>query len=138
MKPPVRAELVWQHDLVFEAESAGQRMVIDGNTREGVSPVQALTFALAGCMMADLVHILTKGRHPLESCRATLVGERAQETPHRLTRVGLTFHLSGAVPRDAAERAIELSREKYCSVWHSLREDIDFQTRLEITERTIP
>lgn len=27
---------------------------------------------------------------------------------------------------------IALSREKYCSVWHSLRPDIDFRTSFEI------
>jgi uncharacterized OsmC-like protein len=34
---------------------------------------------------------------------------------------------------DKVERAIALSREKYCSVWHSLRQDIDFRTSFEVT-----
>ena len=38
----------------------------------------------------------------------------------------------GEVPADRVERAIELSRERYCSVWHSLRPDIDFRTSFEI------
>jgi uncharacterized OsmC-like protein len=44
-----------------------------------------------------------------------------------LLRVDLRFDLDGAVPTDAVERAIALSREKYCSVWHSLNHDIDFR-----------
>ena len=40
--------------------------------------------------------------------------------------------LTGAIPRDRVERALELSREKYCSVWHSLRQDIRFTTSFEV------
>jgi len=38
----------------------------------------------------------------------------------------------GDVPADRVERAIALSRERYCSVWHSLRQDIDFRTSFEV------
>jgi putative redox protein len=38
--------------------------------------------------------------------------------------VTLHFEVTGDVPPERVERAIALSREKYCSVWHSLREDI--------------
>jgi uncharacterized OsmC-like protein len=40
--------------------------------------------------------------------------------------------VGGAPPADKVERAIALSREKYCSVWHSLRPDIDFRTSFEV------
>jgi putative redox protein len=38
----------------------------------------------------------------------------------------------GDVPPDRVERALELSRERYCSVWHSLRSDIDFRTSFDV------
>jgi uncharacterized OsmC-like protein len=44
----------------------------------------------------------------------------------------MTFHAHGDIPQAAAERAISLSREKYCSVWHSLRQDIDLTTVIDI------
>lgn len=132
MKPPMLAELVWQRDLVFSAESGAHRVVIDGDTRAGFSPVQALAFALAACMSTDVVHILGRGRHPLRALRASFAGERAESDPHRFVRIDLTFHLEGAVPRDAAERAVQLSRDRFCSVWHSMRQDIEFHTHLVI------
>jgi putative redox protein len=138
MKPPMIAELVWRRELVFDGTSAGRTIVLDGDSQAGVSPVQALAFALASCMSADLVHILTKGRHPLTACRVTFNGERAPDNPHRFTRVALSFELNSEVPREAAERAVELSREKYCSGWHSMRQDILFETAVVIKERTIP
>jgi putative redox protein len=124
-KPPVRVDLNWDRDLVFTGKSGETGMTLDSAGLAGPSPVQALAFALAGCMAMDVAHIVQRGRHPLEALRCELTGERAQEDPHRLTKVTLHFALSGAVPNEAVQRAIELSRDKYCSVWHSLRQDIE-------------
>ncbi len=78
-------------------------------------------------MGIDMAHILSRGRHPFRDIRARLEGERSPEDPHRLVSVALRFTIVGDVPVEAVERAIALSREKYCSVWHSLRQDIDLQ-----------
>ncbi len=125
-KPPTIADLEWQHALVFRASSAGRSIVVDGDSVEGPSPVQTMAFALAACMASDVVYVLSKGRHPLKGLRAHLVGERAQTNPHRLLRIDLQFTIEGDVPAEPIERAIALSREKYCSVWHSMRDDIAF------------
>jgi putative redox protein len=131
-KPPVVADLTWLGDLKFRAVSGSASITIDGDSTAGPSPVQALVFALAGCMAADVIFILTKGRHDVRALRARLNAERAQENPHRLLKVNLHFDLEGAVPGDAVQRAISLSREKYCSVWHSLNPDIDLQVTSDI------
>jgi putative redox protein len=131
-KPPVVADLTWLGDLKFQAVSARTSITIDGDSTAGPSPVQALVFALAGCMAADVVFILAKGRHVVRALRARLTAQRAQENPHRILRVDLHFDIEGVVPGDAVERAISLSRTKYCSVWHSLNPDIDFQVTSDI------
>lgn len=131
-KPPVSAELVWSDRLRFSATSGSSAIVIDGDSAAGPSPVQLAAFGLAGCMAADVIAILEKGRHGLTALRVSFSGERAPEPPRRFVRVTLHFHVSGPVPRDAIERAIALSRERYCSVWHSMRQDIDFVTLVEI------
>lgn len=120
----MRATLVWQRDLIFAAESGEARLTVDSDGLAGPSPMQALAFSLAGCMGMDVVHILRKGRHDLRGLRVTLLGERAQTEPRRFTGITLQFTAGGDVPLEALERAVRLSREKYCSVWHSLREDI--------------
>jgi putative redox protein len=123
-KPPTVVELLWQRELVFEGLSGQASLTLDSSGVEGPSPMQALAFAFAGCMAMDVVYMLRKGRHDLRACRAVLSGERAQTNPHRFVAFELRFIVTGNVPADAVERAIQLSREKYCSVWHSLREDI--------------
>ncbi|HXW06116.1 MAG TPA: OsmC family protein [Vicinamibacterales bacterium] len=124
-KPPAIVELVWEHDLVLSGRSGAIRMTLDSASAEGPSPMQALAFALAACMAMDVVHVIRKGRHDLRGLRTELTGHRAQEDPRRFTRIELVFTITGHVPAEVVERAIRLSREKYCSVWHSMREDIE-------------
>jgi putative redox protein len=131
-KPPVVAELVWAEALQFGATSGNTAIVIDGDSTAGPSPVQLLVMGLAGCMSIDLVDIVRKGRHPLTGLRATISAERKPEPPRHLVRVALTFHVHGEVPDHAVARAVALSRDKYCSVWHSLRPDIELTTTFTI------
>src|ERR1044071_4031897 len=102
-KPPVTAELIWSGDLRFGATTGATAIITDGNSAAGPSPVQLLAIALAGCMAADVVDIIQKGRHPLTEFRASLTGTRAPEPPKRLTSVRLHFHVHGEVPVPAIE-----------------------------------
>jgi len=133
VKAPTTLELTWDRELIFQGVSADARMTLDSAGKAGPSPVQTLAFALAGCMGMDVVHILRKGRFDLRGLKVTLVAERAQDDPHRITAVTIDFAVAGAVPEAQVQRAIDLSHEKYCSVWHSMRQDIPFTTRFTIS-----
>jgi putative redox protein len=134
----VRVELVWQGDLRFSARSGDIELTLDSDAKAGPSPVQTMAFALAGCMAMDVASLLQKGRHPVTGLKAALTGTRADSDPRRLTRVGLHFLIDGTVASEAVERAITLSREKYCSVWHSLRQDIGFDVTFELVGGQAP
>jgi putative redox protein len=131
-KPPTVVGLKWDHDLVFSGQAGGIHLVLDSASTEGPSPMQALAFGLAGCMAMDVVHVITKGRFNLRALRADLVGQRAPEEPRRFTSITLHYTITGEVPPDKVERAIDLSREKYCSVWHSMRHDIDLRVTYQV------
>lgn len=96
--------------------------------------MQALAFGLAGCMAMDVVHILKKARQDIRGLRADLTGVRAPEEPRRFTSFDLRYTLTGSIESAQADRAIRLSRDKYCSVWHSLRQDIP----LTVTVTVVP
>jgi putative redox protein len=132
-RPPLVAELSWTGGLAFDATSGAQAAVVDGDSKAGLSPMQYAAIGLAGCMSADVVDILRKGRHPLTGMRVLFTGTRAETPPRRFLHIFLRFEITGAVPPEAVERAIALSREKYCSVWHSYRQDIDFETSFHIS-----
>jgi putative redox protein len=122
----------WDGGTRLVGRSGGAEQTLDWDGREAFSPVQGLAMALAGCMASDVVTILQKGRLPLRGLRAVLSGERAPAEPRRFVAIDLRFEVVGDIPTDRAERAIALSREKYCSVWHSLSQDIAFTTSFEV------
>ena len=132
MKPPITATLTWQSGLRFSARAGSTEITLDSDGTAGPSPVQAVAMALAGCMAIDVADIVTKGRHPFTAIEATIVGERKEDPPRYFTSFTLHFIVTGGVPEVAVERAVRLSRDKYCSVWHSLRQDIAFETSFEV------
>ena len=131
-KTPVTLDLTWDADLRFSGSSAGIPFVLDSSSKAGLAPMQALAAGLAGCMAMDVVHILRKGRHDLNGLKMHLVGRRAGEAPRRFVAIDLEFQITGPVPVDQVERAIQLSRETYCSVWASMRQDIEFNVTAKI------
>ena len=108
--------------------------VVDGGSKAGPSPTDHLLLAFAGCMGADVVDILNKSRVPIERLEVDVVGTRAPAPPGRFVAIKMTFRVSGpaSADRPKVERAVDLSRETYCSVLHSLRPDLElsFEIRL--------
>ena len=124
-KPPVEVTLTWTRDLVFETSvPAGAGPVLDGDSVAGASPIQALALALGACMGIDVVSIVRKGRHDLRGLTVEVVGTRADGPPASFTSFTLHYTVTGPVPDAAIQRAIDLSRDTYCSVWHSLRQGV--------------
>jgi putative redox protein len=132
-KPPITVELIWTADLRFGATSGNHALILDSDSTAGPNPVQLLLVGLAGCIAMDVVDIIRKGRHPMTGFRCHLAGERMPDPPRYVRRVTLAVHVHGDVPEPAVERAIALSRDKYCSVWHSLRKDIELVTSFDVT-----
>ncbi len=129
---PVELSVEWRGDQRMEGRVGEVGMTLDGSGQAGPSPVQAVAFGLAACMAIDVVHILTKGRLEVKALRARLRGERAADDPRRFLRFELHFAVQGEVPADKVARALGLSRDKYCSVWHSLRQDIALETTFDV------
>lgn len=125
--------LIWESDLSFHAGPGGPALEMASDLPERVSPMQALAYAIMGCMAMDVVHILQKGRHDLKALTVEFGSERAPEPPKRYTKVHLTFNITGGVPKDAVDRAIALSHEKYCSVSNTLAKDLVFTTSVTIS-----
>ena len=126
VKPPTRVSLTWEGDLRFSSGDDEPALVLDSNGKAGPSPMQAMGYAVMACMAMDVVHVLQKGRHPLEGLRCAMVGTRAAGNPRRFTRIEMTFTVTGQVPREATERAVQLSRETYCSAFNSMASDIEW------------
>jgi putative redox protein len=120
--------------LVFDGGPAdGPQLVVDGDSATGPSPMDLVLAAVAACMAIDIKVILEKGRVPFDGLDVTARGERREKTPRHYRAVQLVFSVTGVPPASRArvERAVELSREKYCSVLFSLRRDLELETIIE-------
>ncbi len=130
----LRSTLEWQRDLVFTATTPrGYDIDFDAQIEWGCMPVESLVMSLAGCMAIDVVSILEKMRCAPETFSMEVSAERSPTPPQRLTSVHMTLLLEGeGLTEEKVARAVALSDEKYCSVRHSLREDIEVVTDFRI------
>lgn len=120
------ASVTWLEGMTFEGGAPdGPRIRMDGDSVNGPSPVVTLLLAAASCSGSDVVSILEKSRAGLTGCRIEVTGTRREEHPRRFTAIHMVFHLSGTgLDQVKAQRAVDLSVDKYCSVVHSLAPDI--------------
>lgn len=129
-----RVELRWAGaGLRFEAEHpSGTTFRVDGDGQAAHSPVQTMALALASCMSADIIDIAGKMRVPLDGLRVELEADRNADPPRYFKAVRMVFYVSGVAAEDEPkiQRALELSQEKYCSVLHTMRKDMEFSSRL--------
>ena len=112
----------------------GVEVQIDGDGKEGPSPVDTALIALAGCTGSDVVLIAEKKRIDLKEFRIEVEADRRDEAPRRFTAIKMIFHVTAPGATEAAIRqAVDLSLEKYCSVAHSLNPDIPitYEIRLQ-------
>lgn len=127
-------QVAWQGDQRFVATTgSGISVPLDGDAVVGASPMEALAAALGACMGIDVVDILEKGRQPVTGLAVRLDGDRRDEPPRRFTRIRLAFDVAGeGLSRSKVERAVALSRDRYCSVWASMAPDIALDVEIEI------
>lgn len=129
-----RAVLRWtgEGEVFRGGVPGGVDILVDGDGRLGPSPMDALLLSLGGCMGADVLMILRKGRVPVTGLEVEVEGERPDEPPRRFLSLRLEYRVEGPGPEHDArlERAVALSRDKYCSVIHTLRPDLDVDIRI--------
>jgi len=127
-------QLVWKGDFRFDATARGNAIVhVDGNGEQGTTPVDLLLESVGACAAIDVVDILKKSRQEVQGMAVEVEATRRPEPPRYVKRLDFRFRIKGQVDQKKAERAVDLSLEKYCSVFHSLRMDImlDVEVRIE-------
>lgn len=131
-----KATLTWDKELTFVGRTQeGYEIDFDGHVQWGCKPTDALLLSLAGCMGIDVVMFLQKMKMELETFKVDIVGERNTAPPQYFRTVGLVLHLTGKNlnPKRVA-RAVSLSHEKYCSVYNSLRKDMEVKVTYNIID----
>jgi len=116
-------------DYLFECtNAAGNKIILDNTSQpdaKGVSPMETVLMAVAGCSGIDIVSILKKQRQVIEGFSAEVEGERIQVDEAKPFRsILVKFFLQGLIDPRKALKAAELSFEKYCSVSKTLEPNV--------------
>jgi putative redox protein len=116
--------------FVFEIKNeSGATAVVDatpniGGKNKGLTPMQLLAGSLAGCMSIDVISILNKQKIEPSYFAIEIQATKKEGQPSPFENIKLIFKVDKEVPHDKLEKAISLSKEKYCSVYFSLNKDI--------------
>ena len=101
--------------------------------------MESLLLSLAGCMAIDMVMILQKMRVQLASFKMDLVGERNPVPPQYYKAIEMVLSIAGKnLDSRKVDRAVALSHAKYCSVYNTLRKDLEVKVRYVLEEKDPP
>ncbi|MEK7403368.1 MAG: OsmC family protein, partial [Gemmatimonadota bacterium] len=135
--PIAKSRAEWRSGLEFVVGVGNRTHVIDGSSKVAPSPVETLLGAVGTCAASDVVEILAKQRTPAEKLSVDVMAIRRAEFPRRVETLELTFTITGpGIQRVAAERAIDLSIQKYCTVAASMAGDITMSSTLVLNGET--
>ena len=137
----MKARVKLAEGMAFLVESgSGHAIVVDGapdigGRNLGPRPMELVLMGTGACSAIDVVHILRKARQPLVDCWVELDSERAAEDPKVFTRIHLHYVVVGkGLAQAQVERAIKLSKEKYCSATIMLAKSAEITFDYEIRE----
>ena len=127
--------------MSFVAETGSNHaLMMDGPPDAGgrnlaPRPMELLLAGTGGCTAFDVVAILKKGRHAVTGCEVSLTAERAETDPKVFTHIHFHFRVTGkGLKPEVVTRAINLSKEKYCSASIMLGETAKITHDFEIVE----
>jgi putative redox protein len=122
----MKTMITWTGELAFSGTTpSGHEIKMDaaeeaGGKNSGARPTELLLHSLAGCTGIDIVMILKKMRLETKAFQIEIEGVRSENHPKRFTDFHIHYLLEGDLPEDKVVRAIQLSKNTYCSVYHSL------------------
>ena len=134
----MNAKVTWQKELHFVGMAdSGFPVQMDSHSgvETGVSPVEMVALALAGCTAMDVISILIKKQMDVSSFEVKVNADRADDQPKRFIKAVLEYVVHGhGVKEDAVRRAIELSVTKYCAVHAMLKDSFPIDLTYSIYE----
>jgi putative redox protein len=123
--------------LMAESES-GNSLIIDGSPdiggrNLGVRPMEMILMGLGGCTTMDILTILRKKRLNIKDCVIEIDSQRRDTIPKTFSKIHLHFIITGDnLNEKHVQQAVQLSVEKYCSVYAMLKNSVEISYDYEI------
>ncbi len=135
-----QAIVTWQSNMAFEATLNGHHIIMDadvsgGGNNQGPRPKILLLAGLGGCTGMDVVSILAKMKVVPEKFWMEISAEMTDEHPKVYNQIKLVYYFKGAnLELDKLEKAVNLSKEKYCGVSAMLSKSAEMQIEIKIVD----
>lgn len=137
----MKTRIKYVDGVSFVGESgSGHAVVIDGAPEHGgrnlgLRPMELVLMGAAACTAFDVVMILKKARQPVADCAVDAEAERAPVEPKVFTRIHLKYAVAGrGLDTRQVERAVKLSKDKYCSATAMLAKTAEIAVEIAIVE----
>ncbi len=112
--------------LAFDAKYDKYEIKLDsdpkfGGQDYGMRPKPLLLVSLGGCTAMDVASLLKKMRAEVDEFKVIVKGKLAEEHPKYYTDIKVEYHFfAKEYKKDKIEKAVKLSRERYCGVYYML------------------
>ncbi len=136
----MQVDVRWVEGNAFAGVSESNHWLITDSSYEGgrgaaPTPMEAVLMALGGCTGIDVASILRKMRQPFSGIGMSISAERSAEHPKIFTRIEMRITVTGKqLDPEKVRRAVELSRDTYCSVGAMLAKSAEITTDVEVLE----
>ncbi|TKG93507.1 OsmC family peroxiredoxin [Puteibacter caeruleilacunae] len=133
-------DLAWKENMAFATEIDGHVLQLDaseefGGNDTGMRPKKLMLASLAGCTAMDVVSLLKKMRINFDTFHVIVEGDLTEEHPKKYHSMNIIYQLTGAdIPRDKVEKAVSLSKDKYCGVSAAYKDSIELSFEIRINE----
>jgi putative redox protein len=129
-------------DFLFECQNKnGHKILLDNTSQpnaKGVSPMESLLMAVAGCSGIDLIAILKKQRQEISLFAAEVEGERVEKDEAKpFSKIRVHFILEGKIDPIKAKKAAQLSFDKYCSVSKTLEPQVEIDFAVKVNNQWV-
>lgn len=136
-----KTRVKWIEGVGFLGESgSGHAIAIDGAPEHGgrnlgMRPMELVLLGAASCTAFDVVTILRKARQPIADCAVDAEAQRAATEPKVFTKIHLRYTVAGrGLDARQVERAVKLSKDKYCSATLMLAKTAEITYDIAIVE----
>ncbi len=128
----------WKGDMVFESDINGHRLTMDapaeaGGNEKGPRPKPLMMASLAGCTGMDVISMLKKMRVQVDEFVIHIEGDVTDDIPKHYKKMHVVYEFAGNdLPMDKLQKAVEMSREKYCGVSYTYKQAMEVSYEIRI------
>ncbi|QWR76144.1 OsmC family protein [Candidatus Magnetomonas plexicatena] len=129
-----KATLNWEREFIFVGRTQrGYEIEYDANVQWGCQPSEPFMMSLGACIATDCVMFLQKMKVEIVAFKVDITGVKPETPPQYFSGFDVMLNITAKnITEKKVQRAINLSVDKYCGIYHSLRKDVKLDIKYQI------